>query len=246
MLFRSVALEWDFPAHEAVIRAARRFGADLIVAQCHEASHHLPWLLRFTDFELLRLAPAPVLLVKTPRPYMQPRILAAVDPGHAHGKPVALDREILSYGAQLSSALGGSLHAVHSFDPLPIGSITMEAQLGEATQEIQATLQARARSALERVLNGSGIPRSRRHLIPRHPIDAIGDVAREIGGSIVVMGALSRSGLKRLVLGNTAERVLDHLPCDVLVVKPRRFVSRVPRARRGAQLVALSPVQTGY
>ena len=64
-------------------------------------------------------------------------------------------------------------------------------------------------------------------------------MAREIGSSIVVMGALSRSGLKCLVLGNTAERLLDHLRCDVLVVKPRGFVSRVPRSPRGPQLIAL-------
>ena len=34
------------------------------------------------------------------------------------------------------------------------------------------------------------------------------------------MGAISRSGLKRLVIGNIAEQVLDALPCDVLVLKP--------------------------
>jgi len=33
------------------------------------------------------------------------------------------------------------------------------------------------------------------------------------------MGALSRSGLERLVFGNIAERVLDHLHCDALVVR---------------------------
>jgi universal stress protein E len=42
----------------------------------------------------------------------------------------------------------------------------------------------------------------------------------DIGADLVVMGAVSRSGLKRLALGSTAERVLDFLPCDVLVVKP--------------------------
>jgi nucleotide-binding universal stress UspA family protein len=32
---------------------------------------------------------------------------------------------------------------------------------------------------------------------------------------------MSRSGLKRIFIGNTAERVLDGLQCDVLVVKPK-------------------------
>jgi len=28
--------------------------------------------------------------------------------------------------------------------------------------------------------------------------------------------------------------VLDHLPCDVLVIKPRGFRAKVPRGRRAA------------
>jgi len=55
----------------------------------------------------------------------------------------------------------------------------------------------------------------------------------------VVMGALSRSGLKRLFIGNTAEAVLDALPCDVLIVKPGKFETKVERRSRGAQLIAL-------
>jgi nucleotide-binding universal stress UspA family protein len=33
------------------------------------------------------------------------------------------------------------------------------------------------------------------------------------------MGALARWGLKRAILGSTAEKVLDHLPCDILIVR---------------------------
>jgi universal stress protein E len=241
----SAIVEWDFPAHEAVIRAARRYGADLIVAERHATSHHLPWLLRFTDFELLRLAPVPVLLVKTRERYVRPRILAAIDPGHAYSKPIRLDREILRYGKAFSHALHGSLHALYAFEPLPIGGMASEVPMGEAAEVIETVTEERARNALDRALNRTRIPQSRRHLIPRHPSDAIESVAREIGSSIVVMGAVSRSGLKRLVLGNTAERVLDRLPCDVLVVKPKEFTSRVPRTRRGAQLIAVSALSAG-
>jgi universal stress protein E len=37
---------------------------------------------------------------------------------------------------------------------------------------------------------------------------------------MLVMGAISRSAVGRLLIGSTAERVLDALPCDVLIVKP--------------------------
>jgi len=34
------------------------------------------------------------------------------------------------------------------------------------------------------------------------------------------MGAVSRSRFDRILIGNTAEKVLDRLECDVLVLKP--------------------------
>lgn len=237
------AVVWDFPPHEAVIRAARRGSADLIVAERHPTAHHLARMLRFTDFELLRLAPTPVLLVKTRRTYDHPAILAAVDPTHAYSKPLNLDREILSWAAQITHALRGSLHTVFAYDPLPLPAMEAGWALAGVVDEIAAEAESRARKALARTLNGASIPEARRHLVPRHPIDAIEEAAARVGCRIVVMGAISRSGLKRLVLGNTAERVFDELSCDLLVVKPKRFASRVPRARRGPQLMTLPVVE---
>jgi len=42
------------------------------------------------------------------------------------------------------------------------------------------------------------------------------------------MGAISRSGLKRIFIGSTAEDVLERLPCDALIVKPPDFASALP------------------
>ena len=240
-----VSVEWDFPPHEAVIRAARTFESDLIVAERHPTSHHLPWILHFTDVELLRCSPVPVLLVKTRAPYIRPKILAAIDPGHTFAKPLALDAEILRYGAAVARGLRGALHAVYAFEPLPTGALNGAYLSGDWIMELEDITKKRARTALDRSLRAVKIPPSRQHLIPRHPIDAIEQAAGAIGSDIVVMGAISRSGLKRLLLGNTAEKVLDRLPCDLLIVKPRRFSSSVPKARRGAQLIALSPLQPG-
>jgi universal stress protein E len=38
------------------------------------------------------------------------------------------------------------------------------------------------------------------------------------------MGAVSRSALERVFIGGLAEKVLDRLPCDLLIVKPEGFV----------------------
>ena len=89
--------------------------------------------------------------------------------------------------------------------------------------------------AFDKTLNATTI-RAHRHLIGRHPVDAILQAARISHTAIVVMGAVSRSGLKRLLIGNTAERILDELRCDVLMVKPRGFKSRTPSGVRGPRI----------
>jgi universal stress protein E len=55
------------------------------------------------------------------------------------------------------------------------------------------------------------------------------------------MGAISRSGIKRLFVGHTAERVIDRLGCDVLVLKPAGFRTPVPR-RGSLRPVVLPPI----
>jgi universal stress protein E len=234
----TVAAEWDFPVYEAIVRRASRMKADLIVADQHAGRHAVAGLLHLTDWELLRLSPVPVLLVKTPGAYRRPVILAAVDPGHAYSKPAKLDSRILAASSTLAKALGGSQHVLHAYVPFPFVDDPQTLINQETIDKLQADATAAAQRSLDRELGTSRIPKAQRHVVGRHPADAIAQVAREIHGSIVVMGAVSRSGLKRLFIGNTAERTLDLLTCDALIVKPAQFASRVPRGRRGARVVA--------
>jgi universal stress protein E len=240
----ATAVEWDYPGYEAVIRRARHIGADLIIAERHGGRRIAPWLLHMTDWELLRLSPVPVLIVKSPRPYRHPVVLAAVDPSHAFAKPGGLDEEILRLGGTVRKALRGKLHALHAFPlRLPVGMPPEEWTTGaeDVRAEIETKAVAQAKPGFDRVLKSADIPRSRRHLVAGHPIDVLPEVARQTRCAIIVMGAISRSGLKSVFIGNTAERVLDHLQCDLLVVKPLRFETRVPRAVRGVR-IAYAPL----
>jgi len=46
------------------------------------------------------------------------------------------------------------------------------------------------------------------------------DVAKEQQADMIIMGSLGRTGIKRLLMGSTAERVLGHATFPVLIVKP--------------------------
>ena len=234
----TISAEHDFPAYEAIVRQACLIKADLIVAECHAGRRVAPWFLHLTDWELLQHSPLPVLLVKSSRPYRRPVVLAAIDPAHAFSKPTRLDGEILRNSADIQRALHGSLHAVHAYLPLPLYAGTGLAANVEVVTEIEKTAAARAKKRFERALKRVHIPGARRHLIEQSALQAIPGVAQQIGSAIVVMGAVSRSGMKGVFIGNTAERVLNDLKCDVLVVKPKGFKCQVQREIRGARWVA--------
>jgi len=220
---------WDYPPHEAIVRRALATRADLVVALTR---HHMPGarlLLRNTDWELIRHCPVPLLLVKTGRPYRKPTIIAAVDPFHAGARD--LDARLLTNGATFARLLRGSLHVFHAYMPL-VNVATMSfgaAPLVTLPPELEQAHEQQIESAIVKLAGTARVTRNRCHI-------RMGDVAGELraavraaGADLVVMGAVSRSALARLFIGNTAERVLDGLDCDVLVVKPRGFKSRVER-----------------
>jgi universal stress protein E len=181
-----------------------------------------------------------VLLVKTAGVYRHPVVLAAVDPGHTFSKPAKLDKRILDAASKIAGALRGTLHVLHAYVPFPYMADPKTMVNQETVKRLKEEATAAAQKALDRELRSSRIPTSHRHLVGRHPADAIPQTARELHSSIVVMGAISRSGLRRLVIGNTAERVLDLVSCDILIVKPAQFADRVPRVRRGVRVVAVT------
>jgi universal stress protein E len=241
-----VAADWDFPPYEAIIRKALRIDADLLVVENHHGSgkHPARWLLAYTDWELLRLCPIPVLLVKNRRLYHRPRVLAAIDPAHARAKPGNLDKQILRAGATLVHALHGELHALHAFSPaLPIVPAMPDAPLADLASDRNERERA-ARRAVERMVDGFDVQPSHCHLVEGRPTEAIPRAARRERGAILAMGIVSRSGLKRFFIGNTAESVMDAVQSDLLVVKPADFDPRVPRTGRGVQILSM-PVLPG-
>ena len=169
----TVTGEWDRPAYEAIIRRARHIKADLIVAGQHTGDHSVAGLLHLTDWELLRLAPVPVLLIKAHGSYRHPVVIAAIDPAHANSKPARLDEQILVASSTITRALRGTLHTLHAYVPFPLIGKPRLPLNQETLERLRAKVAAVARHGFERVLRTMKIPKANRHLVSRHPIDAI-------------------------------------------------------------------------
>ena len=215
-------VQTGYPVHEAILRQVRRTKADLVVIEARKHSVFARLLLTQTDFELIRRCPVPLLIVKGRSAWRSPRILAALDPFHTNDKPSALDGDIVDAARAVAAAVRGSVHAAHVYRPLMrhVPGIAIGPTALAAIPARQKAYVVEVRRGFYEALSRYEIPKNKTHLVCGDPATELPVVARTIRAGLVVMGAMSRSGLKRIFIGNTAERALDSLQCDVLVVKP--------------------------
>jgi len=228
----SCTASWDYPPHDAIARRALTTHSDLVIAAARGHRFGARMVLRNTDWELIRHCPVPLLLVKSPRAYRRPLVLAAVDPFHRHARPANLDVRLLQAGGELAQLLHGSLQMFHAYMPI-VGAEPMAmaaAPLVMMPPEVEEAHGQQVVRVVGALADKAGIARKRCHIRMGEVSDQLSAFARRSGTAIVVMGAVSRTAIARLFIGNAAERTLDRLTCDVLVVKPRGF--RAPMQRR--------------
>ncbi len=219
-------VHWDNPVYVGVLRRVQESLPDLVVKDTHHHSVIRRALLTNTDWSLIRSCPAPLLLAK-PREWSAcPRILAALDPEHVGDQPAALDHAILDAADLLAKSLDGELHVVHAFLSAALlaavtgaGASAMAFPTGVSAGEVVVKERERVAAVLADVLARQPLPADRIHLEQGSAVDVLPVVARSLPADLLVMGGVSRSRLQELFVGSTAERVLDRLPCDVLVVK---------------------------
>ncbi|MGB5739386.1 MAG: universal stress protein [Woeseia sp.] len=217
---------WDHPLHEGIVRHAAECKADLVMKDTHYHSSASRVLLTNTDWQLIRTVAPPLWLVK-PRDLAEPPVfIAAIDPMNEHDKPAALDDEILILGKALAATCGGDLQAFHAYDPrIAIATASANAYLPVSLplDAIEKQMREQHGKRFNEIISYHGIREDRAHLISGRTHEELPALAVEKNADVIVMGAVARNRWKRLFVGATAERTLDHLPCDLLIVKPDWF-----------------------
>ncbi len=214
---------WGHPLHECIARVAAATNADLVFKDTHHHSILLRGILTNTDWNLMRNCASPLWFVKPFRLSSQPLFLSAVDPMNTHDKPAALDDKILELARTLSRATGGELHAFHAYDPrLEIASVTTNAYVPAAllSDEIEKEMRTRHESRFRELTDSHELSENNLHLVSGLAHQELPALAETLKATVVVMGAVARNPLRRIYIGSTAERTLEQLPCDMLVVKP--------------------------
>ena len=134
--------------------------------------------------------------------------------------------------AQASDATLDILHVIHNpFDEIYLTEITQtdpalidayatepqrRAKILRATEEHSEVL---LKQFCHEVVQQYG--KVRYHIRRGDPFEAILEASEDLMTELVVLATHGRTGVKRLVIGNVAEKIVRHAPCPVLTVKPK-------------------------
>ena len=213
----------DRPVADAVLQRALEIEPLMLIKGTSYHSQARRAIFVDTDWQLIRSAPFPLWLVKPHELAEAPVVVAAVDPTHEDDEHARLDRLIVEQAADVADRSGGELLLLHTFEPLTgIGAEATRTfkPIRLPIDELAGRMEQEHRQKFEALAGACEIDLQKTHMLPGRARELIPWFAREKKADLVVMGAIARWGLRNRVIGSTAEKVLDDLPCDILIVKP--------------------------
>ena len=222
----TTAATWDHPLYAGIVRHAAETRANMVFKDTHHHSALARAFLTNTDWNLIRTCPVPLWLVKPRDIAARPKFIAAIDPMNLHDKPAALDDEIIQLGKTMAGRTGGEVHAFHAYDPrIAVATATANAYIPVSLpfDEIEQQMRDDRRERVNEITSFHGIAAENTHVVAGLTHEELPDIAQSLDADVVVMGAVARNRWRRLFIGATAERTLEHLPCDLLIVKPDWF-----------------------
>lgn len=213
---------WESPLHAGVLSEVSLARPDLVVKDTHWHPPLRRGLLTSADWHLIHACPVPLLLARAEPWPDPPRVGAAVDPGHPGDPAGVLDHAILRQAAALAAWLGGPMSVVHAYLPVDpalqaaiAGGLPPAAAPGGAAEAMRVA----AAEAVAGLLASQDQPSAEMQLVEGAALDVLPAWCARENIGVLAVGAISRSRLYEAVLGSTAERLLDRLPCDLLVVR---------------------------
>lgn len=200
---------------EAIIAEAEHCKPDLVIKSTHHHNALERSLVSNTDWRLIRKCPAPILLVKDREWKPHGTAVTAVDPLHSKAEQTRLDHVLLDATTQLAKELDLKPCVFHSYYPFVSTLFPLESEASEHLDRIKE----HHKTALDTLLADYQIDPEDIELSAGDLGPSLVSFLRRKDANVVIIGALSRNVLERAIVGNTAERILEGSPCDVLVLK---------------------------
>ncbi len=211
-----------------IIRMVLRNKHDMVIKKAGMDDGFLKRTFGTEDMHLMRDCPCPVLLIKPKVRKDHPLILAAVDPDPVNSTRDAINKLILDYTLSFEQTFNKcEIHFIHAWD---INEGVLSKVGGQAEKNAMSYRERQHRRELvdhflDKYKWENNKPKI--HILKGSPKNLIPKLANELDAGLVIMGTVCRTGIPGLIIGNTAETVMNKLKCSILAIKPQKFISNV-------------------
>lgn len=127
--------------------------------------------------------------------------------------------ETLRLAAEIAKQFGANLHLAHVFEPDIAYTTVMAIPLALPPVDVAQGVRRHLKDVAKKI-GAESLP-TFIHAVKGKPFEEICGLARQLKIDLIVVPTRGNTGLKHLLLGSTAERIVRYSPCPVLVVHPR-------------------------
>jgi nucleotide-binding universal stress UspA family protein len=188
-------------------------------------SHH-PGTFGRTALRLIRYCPCPVLAFRPRRSSGPEKVVVAVDVTAADDPHIVLNHDLVAWGIAVSGNTPPDIaHVWHVYGETLIKDYMKRDEFEGLVQEAEKE----ARDHMAKLLEPFRIPSTdpRVHLLRGDTSDQLIQLVNSGGFDLVVLGTVARTGISGILIGNTAETLINRVECSVMAVKPADFVTPI-------------------
>lgn len=211
---------WATSPRDEMVHYANELKPDLIIKDVrHEALIKRPWLTPL-DWHLLANVETPILLVGKPTYVLPKRVVVAIDASPVSGDDEGFNDQIVQQALAFSIQCKADLYLVSSVDYQFMRGDAL-GMMDSWAPDLYENLRQDHDAALRTYAQAHQIPENRVRVLSGWTPHALADFVRSISADVIVVGTHSRLGFNRALMGSVAESIIDAVPCDVLVTKPK-------------------------
>jgi universal stress protein E len=217
-----VAAEGEVRASQSVAEDAleivQKISPSLVLIRRKSHSRFEEMTLTGHDFAIIRSCPAPVWVVN-PEHQSGDKIVGAIEQTRADGNAAdSLDARILEHAAKLARKLGKESHALHTFGEAGLPQ-AVEPAAPDPEDDMGTSRYDRRMAEVFDMGEAHGLPRERIHIHEGKLVETLEEMSEPMNADLIVLGARRRGRLSRMFSGSAAERVVQRVRADVLILK---------------------------
>lgn len=196
---------WNSHWYDAALQAIAKSGCDLVIKSSFHHGRARRFFHKTSDYSLMRYSPSPVFFTHEAQEWQSDKILACIDLESTDTHHHRLNNEVVNNARALSNILVMDMAIAAVYEKsLAASSATLSQHEEEATAaEIAEIYDVKTDDVFLR---------------QGRVVDTLGAICAEVTADILVLGTIARSGIEGKLIGNTAEKLLDRVDADLLVV----------------------------